>query len=59
MILASPLALGSYVTFPIFALVVPVFVYRLIHEERTLKRDLAGYADYCEAVPYRLVPYVW
>jgi len=59
MMLASALALGSYVTLPVFALLVPVFVYRLIHEERTLRRDLAGYAEYCERVRFRLVPYVW
>jgi protein-S-isoprenylcysteine O-methyltransferase Ste14 len=59
MLLASPLALGSYAALPIFAVFVPAFVYRLIHEERTLRRDLAGYEEYCERVRYRLLPYVW
>ncbi len=59
MALASPLALGSYVALPVFALLVPVLVYRLIHEEQTLCRDLAGYAQYCERVPSRIIPYVW
>jgi protein-S-isoprenylcysteine O-methyltransferase Ste14 len=58
-IVAAPLALGSYASLPVFALLVPVFVYRLIHEERTLRRDLAGYEEYCEKVRYRLVLYVW
>lgn len=57
--LATPFALGSYVAAPAFALVVPVLIYRLIHEEETLRRDLAGYAAYCERVPRRLVPFVW
>jgi protein-S-isoprenylcysteine O-methyltransferase Ste14 len=29
------------------ALLVPILIYRLIHEERTLRRDLEGYGDYC------------
>lgn len=58
-VLAVPLALGSYVTFPLFALLVPLLVYRLTHEERTLRRALPGYADYCESTRFRLVPWVW
>lgn len=58
-IVAAPLALGSYAALPVFALLVPVFVYRLIHEERTLRRALAGYEEYRKQVRYRLVPYVW
>lgn len=59
MALASPLALGSYLALPVFALLVPVLIYRLVHEERTLRRDLTGYAGYCERVRSRLLPYVW
>lgn len=58
-VLAVPLALGSYVTLPVFALLVPLLVYRLTHEERTLRRDLPGYEDYCERTRFRLVPWVW
>ncbi len=57
--LATPLALGSYIAAPAFALIIPVLIYRLIHEEKTLRRDLAGYAEYCERVRRRLVPFVW
>jgi protein-S-isoprenylcysteine O-methyltransferase Ste14 len=59
MALASPFALGSFIALPVFALVVPVLIYRLIHEEQTLRHDLAGYAEYCDRVRYRLVPRVW
>jgi protein-S-isoprenylcysteine O-methyltransferase Ste14 len=59
MALASPFALASFIALPLFALLVPVLLYRLIHEERTLRRDLAGYAEYSDRVPYRLVPHVW
>jgi protein-S-isoprenylcysteine O-methyltransferase Ste14 len=59
MALGSPLALGSYVAVPVFALLVPVLIYRLIHEERVLRRDLPGYSEYCERTRRRLVPFVW
>ena len=41
--------------------VVPVslMVLRLVHEERFLRRELAGYHDYTLRVPHRLVPGVW
>jgi len=57
--LAAPLALGSYVALPWFALTIPLLVFRLVHEERLLRRDLAGYQDYCQRTQYRLVPWVW
>jgi protein-S-isoprenylcysteine O-methyltransferase Ste14 len=56
---AIPLALGSYLALPIFTLLAPALVYRLIHEERTLRRDLPGYAEYCERTRCRLVPGMW
>jgi protein-S-isoprenylcysteine O-methyltransferase Ste14 len=37
----------------------PVLVARIDDEEKLLKQDLAGYAEYMEKVHYRLVPYVW
>ena len=50
---------GSHVAFPFFALFVPVLMYRLVHDERTLRRSLPGYAEYCERQRFRLVPWVW
>jgi protein-S-isoprenylcysteine O-methyltransferase Ste14 len=58
-VLATPLALGSYVALPLFALLAPVMIYRLIHEERTLRRDLPGYSEYCDRTRFRLVPWLW
>lgn len=55
----TPLALGS--TWGMW-MIVPIFAglaWRLLDEERVLKRDLPGYADYCDRVRYRLVPGVW
>ncbi len=59
MMLATPLALGSLVAVPIFLLVPPLFVGRVLHEEKLLRAQLQGYASYCERVPYRLVPGLW
>ena len=57
--LGMPLALGSYIALPLFALLTPLLAYRLVHEERTLCRDLSGYAEYCRRARYRLLPWVW
>jgi protein-S-isoprenylcysteine O-methyltransferase Ste14 len=57
-VLFTPLALGSYVALPVFALLVPALVYRLVHEEKLLREQLAGYADYCRHTRFRLVPFV-
>jgi len=32
---------------------------RIVHEERTLRRGLAGYADYAARVRWRLAPGIW
>lgn len=57
--LASPLALGSYWALPVFLLMIPFMVLRIIDEERILRRDLVGYPEYCNAVRWRLLPFVW
>jgi len=59
MLLGAPLALGSYVALPAFLLVIPPIVYRLINEEKVLRRDLPRYVDYCRQRRFRLVPGVW
>jgi protein-S-isoprenylcysteine O-methyltransferase Ste14 len=57
--LATAAALGSYVALPFFALLIPVIVLRLLNEEKVLRRELPGYAEYCERTRYRLAPYIW
>jgi protein-S-isoprenylcysteine O-methyltransferase Ste14 len=57
--LSVPVALGSYVASPVSALLIPIFVLRLLYEERFLRRELPGYGDYCERTRYRLIPFVW
>lgn len=56
---ATPIALGSYWAIPVFLLIVPVLIFRILNEEEVLRRELKGYAKYCKKVRYRLIPLVW
>ena len=49
LMIAMPLALGSYWALLLALAIVPVLAWRLLDEERVLRRDLPGYADYCRA----------
>jgi len=57
--LSVSVALGSYVACPVFALLVPVIVARLLNEEKVLRLELPGYESYCQKTRFRLVPYLW
>jgi protein-S-isoprenylcysteine O-methyltransferase Ste14 len=54
-----PLALGSWVAWPFFALLAPFYALRLLSEEKVLRQELPGYPDYCLRTRYRLIPFVW
>jgi len=56
LMLGIPLALGSWWGLLAFALGVPALVWRIFDEERLLKRDLPGYAEYAQKAPFRLIP---
>lgn len=55
----TPLALGSYWTLLVLVPMVPVLAWRLLDEERFLKLNLPGYADYCRSIRFRLIPRIW
>jgi protein-S-isoprenylcysteine O-methyltransferase Ste14 len=59
MSLGVPLAVGSYFAFPLFALLTVFYVLRLLNEEKLLRQQLPGYAEYCLRTRYRLVPFMW
>jgi protein-S-isoprenylcysteine O-methyltransferase Ste14 len=59
MMVFTPLALASYVALPVFLLTVPVLALRLRNEEGLLRKELPGYAEYCEHTRHRLIPYLW
>jgi protein-S-isoprenylcysteine O-methyltransferase Ste14 len=51
--------LGSWWGLAAALLVFPIIGIRAVLEERTLKAELDGYADYAARVRFRLVPYLW
>ena len=55
----TPLALGSWVALPVFALLVSFYVLRLLSEEKVLRTELPGYAEYCAKTRFHLIPLVW
>jgi protein-S-isoprenylcysteine O-methyltransferase Ste14 len=59
MLVGIPVALGSWWGVLVIVAMLPVLIWRLIDEERFLVRNLPGYADYRNRVPYRLVPLIW
>ncbi|HEV3241829.1 MAG TPA: isoprenylcysteine carboxylmethyltransferase family protein [Methyloceanibacter sp.] len=54
-----PLLLGSWWGLIVSPLLIVVLAVRAVVEERTLKAELEGYADYAERVRYRFVPLLW
>ena len=56
---SMPLALGSWWGLLVALPSVPVLAWRLLDEEKFLKKNLPGYREYMQTVRYRLVPYVW
>lgn len=57
--LAVPLLLGSTIAFAIGVVGAVLLVVRTALEDRTLRQELPGYAEYAERVRYRLVPGLW
>ncbi len=56
---ATPLLLGSWWALVPGAVIAVIFVVRTALEDRTLRAELPGYAEYAQRVRYRLVPGVW
>jgi len=59
LIIGIPLALGSWWWTLLIIPFMPVLAWRLLDEERILRRDLPGYTEYMQRVRYRLIPHVW
>lgn len=55
----TSLSLGSYYGIPLGLVFIGMLARRAVLEERILRKELNGYADYMERVRYRLVPYLW
>ena len=59
LLIVTPLALGSFWTMLLIVPMFPVLLWRLLDEERFLKQNLPGYADYCRTTRFRLIPGIW
>lgn len=56
---AMPWVLGSPISFLIMLIYIPIIVKRIKNEEQVLKEGLDGYADYCERIRYRIIPFIY
>jgi protein-S-isoprenylcysteine O-methyltransferase Ste14 len=59
MLLATPLALGSYWALLPALAIPPFLVLRTLDEERVLLDELPGYREYTEKTSHRIIPGVW
>ena len=57
--LATPLILGSIISFVIFLIYPFIISKRIKNEEEVLERELVGYSDYKKKVKYKVVPFIW
>jgi len=57
--LMIPLVLDSWYALIAFAFYPAIIVVRLKDEEELLTKELPGYAEYKQKVPYRIIPFVW
>ena len=56
---ATPLALGSLWSLIFSGIITIILIIRTALEDKTLRKELNGYAEYSEAVRYRLMPFIW
>jgi protein-S-isoprenylcysteine O-methyltransferase Ste14 len=56
---ATALIFGSMWALALSGVIAILFVCRAALEDRTLRRELAGYPQYASVTRYRLIPWVW
>jgi protein-S-isoprenylcysteine O-methyltransferase Ste14 len=59
MMLGIPIALGSWWGLLMLIPGLTAIIWRLLDEEKFLSRNLVGYTEYMNNVPYRLIPRIW
>jgi protein-S-isoprenylcysteine O-methyltransferase Ste14 len=59
LVFSSSMALGSLWGFVPGALIGLLYIIRTVLEDRMLKEELVGYAEYAMRVKYRLIPGIW
>jgi protein-S-isoprenylcysteine O-methyltransferase Ste14 len=55
----TPIVLGSWWALIPATSVIPVLVFRILDEEKVLRKDLTGYIEYCQKVRCRIFPGIW
>ncbi len=59
MYVSTPLILGSLCALAVGGVIVALMVCRTALEDRTLRRELPGYAEFATRTRYRLLPGIW
>jgi protein-S-isoprenylcysteine O-methyltransferase Ste14 len=59
MYVATPLVWGSVAALGISAAIIVLFIWRTVMEDRALRCELPGYAEYASRTRFRLVPGLW
>lgn len=57
--MSIPLILGSLYAFVPLTLYATLVIVRTYLEDKTLREELPGYAEYAERVRFRLIPWIW
>ncbi len=57
--IAIPFLLSSWPSLAISFVTIFLLILRTYLEDKTLQTELAGYSDYTQKVPYRLIPSLW
>jgi protein-S-isoprenylcysteine O-methyltransferase Ste14 len=57
--IGTPLLLGSWYGVLLGLAFIVLLARRAVLEERTLQKELRGYANYMAKVKYRLIPFIW
>jgi protein-S-isoprenylcysteine O-methyltransferase Ste14 len=59
LLLSLPVALGSFYALIPVAFCIVFMIIRTVLEDKTLHRELEGYAEYAKRTRYRLIPGIW
>lgn len=57
--LSTPLILGSWISFGVMLLYIPIIAARIRNEESVLETSLEGYTDYKKKVRFKVIPGLW
>ncbi len=57
--LSIPLILGSWISFGVMLLYIPIIAARIRNEESVLETSLEGYTEYKKKVRFKIIPGLW